>query len=309
MTHRPLGLAIAALLLAPAPASPAAASPLTLDEALRLALDGPAVATARAAVEEAAAGIEEARSTRRPSLTLHSGARRLALEPGFVLPPGSLGSPVALELPSGERQVWSASIEVRQFLWDAGRTRAWLEAAGRGREAALAAERAVRQAVERATVAAFAAASETADLLEVARRAVAEHEELVRQVRLLVDEEQLPMADLRQAEAALEQARLQAIEAEAAHRRALAGLEELIGRPVTAVTPLPSPAPLATDADTWTERALAARPELDALAMEAAALRAVDGDPDAYERTLASLAALAADQSSGEKSRETELMQ
>ncbi len=35
----------------------------------------------------------------------------------------------------------------------------------------------------------------------------------------------------------------------------------------------------------------------------------VEGDPGAYERTLSSLAALAADQSSGSKSRETELMQ
>jgi alkanesulfonate monooxygenase SsuD/methylene tetrahydromethanopterin reductase-like flavin-dependent oxidoreductase (luciferase family) len=35
----------------------------------------------------------------------------------------------------------------------------------------------------------------------------------------------------------------------------------------------------------------------------------VEGDPDAYQRTLESLAALAADQSSDARSRETELMQ
>ncbi|RMG44466.1 MAG: hypothetical protein D6718_10035, partial [Acidobacteria bacterium] len=206
--------------------------PLTFEEAIRLALDGPAVAAARAAVDEAAAGIAEARSARRPSLALQAGARSLARDPGFVLPPGALGSPVPLELPSGERQVWTASIEIRQLLWDAGRTRAWLEAAGKGRAAAAAAERAVQHAVERAAIGAFAAAAETADLLEVARKAVEEHEELVRQVRRLVEAEQLPEADLRQAEAALEQARLRAIEADAAHRRALAALEELVGRPV-----------------------------------------------------------------------------
>ncbi|NOZ77742.1 MAG: TolC family protein [Acidobacteria bacterium] len=249
---------------------------LTLQTALKLASRGPAVREAAAAIDRAAALQRQASSARHLQLELDANDRFLASSPGYVIPRGSLGNPVALGLIGGERHVWTASIEVRQLLWDAGRTKNLLEAAGRAREAARARHRAVERAVELGTLKAYAAVCVTGDLIDVAKKAVAEYEALLDQVTALVANEQLPMADQLQARAALEAARVKLIDAKAQHAKALAMLEELAGVPVTAVAPMPLPAQAdaGLSADTWIARALKRRQELTALERRESALKA-----------------------------------
>lgn len=271
-----LRIAIFALAMVVPPVTTAAA-PETLDlqEALRLARSGPAVAEAGAAVERAAALAGQAGSAFRPHLEMAASDRFLASDPGFVIPRGALGNPVALPLVAGERHVWTASLEVRQLLWDAGRTEALLHAAGEARAAAEARRRAVVRAVDLGVLEAYREAAESQELLHVADAAVRDYQALLDQVSALVREEQLPLADQLQARAALETARLQRISIRARLDAALAVLEELVGRPVAGVEPLPPvPAGGPEEDDGWTTAALARRSELAALERKAAALEA-----------------------------------
>ena len=265
----------AGALLAVAMASSVAAADggrLTLRQALELARSGPAAAEAAALVDRAAAHEAEARSARRPHIDATIDDRFLGSDPGFIVPKGAFGNPVDLPLIAGERNVWTATVELRQLIWDAGRTHALLEAAGEASAAAEARRRAVLRAVDLATLTAYREAAVAAALLDVAEAAVREYEALLDQVTALVDEEQLPLADALQARAALEGARLERIRVRARLDGALAALEELTGRPVKGVEPLP-PLPANGETDP-VARALAARPELEALTRQAAALRA-----------------------------------
>ncbi len=274
--RKALGIGVFALaMVAPGVTAAAAPETLTLDEALRLARSGPAVEEAGAAVERAAALAGQAGSAFRPHLELATSDRFLASDPGFVVPPGALGNPVALPLVAGERHVWTASLEVRQLLWDAGRTQALLRSAGEARAAAEARRRAVVRAVDLGVLEASREAAESQELFHVADAAVDDYQALLDQVSALVREEQLPLADQLQARAALEAARLERISVRARLDAALAVLEELVGRPVAGVAPLP-PVPVSgpEEEDGWITAALERRSELAALERKAAALAA-----------------------------------
>ncbi len=249
---------------------------MTLTKALELASHGPAVTEAATAIDRAAAVQRQAASPRHLHVELDANDRFLASDPGYVIPRGSLGNPIKLGLIGGERHVWTASITIRQLLWDAGRTKNLLEAAGRAKEAAQAREAAIRRAVELATVKAYAAACVTGDLIDVAHKAVDEYRALLTQVTDLVANQQLPLADQLQARAALEAAKVKLIDAQAQHTKALAALEELTGVKARAVAPMPSPSaqPLGLKTDAWIARALHKREELEALRRQEASLMA-----------------------------------
>ncbi len=270
------GTAILALALAAGPATAATTSAtLDLAQAIRLARQGPAVTEAAAAVERAEALSAQAGSALRPHLEFDAGDRFLASDPGFVIPRGALGNPVALPLVAGERHVWTASVAVRQLIWDAGRTAALLESAGEARAAAAARRRAVVRALDLAVLQAYREAARSQELLQVADAAVREYGALLDQVSAMVREEQLPLADQLQARAALEAARLQRISVRARLDGALAALEELVGRPVERVAPLPPVREAeAQDEEGFLAAALERRSELAALQRKAAALEA-----------------------------------
>ncbi len=260
-------------LLILAVAVPAAAGGrLTLGRALTLARSGPVVAAAAAAIDEAATLRAQARSAFRPHLDLAGSYVQRARDPGIRVMPGTFGNPDALGFPASERDVWVASVELTQLLWDGGRTRALLAAAGHAREAAAAGREAAARTVERATIETYAGAVAAARLTEAAEKQVEELDAVVAQVEALVDQEQLPEADRLQAQAAAAQARLVLIDARAREARALASLEELVGQVVTTVAPLPELAePASLNTAGWVARAERRRPELTALADEAAA--------------------------------------
>ncbi len=249
---------------------------ITLTKALELARHGPAVAEAAAAIDQAAAAGRQVGSARRPTLELGANDRFLASDPGYVIPRGALGNPIALGLIGGERHVWTASMTVHQLLWDAGRTKNLLESAGLAEEAARAREISVRRAIELATVRAYATACITGDLIQVSKKAVAEYRALLAQVTNLVNGEQLPLADQLQARAAFEAAKVDLIDAEAHHTKAMAALEELTGVTAAVVAPMPPlrKSTMATRADAWIARALRRRRELEALERQQASLRA-----------------------------------
>ena len=267
---------VAALILAALAGWPgtgrAAGAELTLVRALELARTGPAVEEASALVDRAATLEAQVRSARRPHLDATIDDRFLGSDPGFIVPRGAFGNPVDLPLVAGERNVWTASVELRQLIWDAGRTHALLEAAGEATAAAEARRRAVLRAVDLATLTAYREAAVAAELLGVADASIREYRALLDQVTALVEEEQLPLADELQARAALEAARLDRIRVQARLDGALAALEELTGEPVASVAPLPAVPP--EEAGDAVARAVASRPELEALTRQAAALRA-----------------------------------
>ncbi|RMF85170.1 MAG: hypothetical protein D6739_04860, partial [Nitrospirae bacterium] len=125
------------------------ASGLTLGEALAAARRGPAVAQAAAAIDQAAALGREARSAFRPHLALAASYLQRARDPGIRVAAGTFGNPEPLGFPASERDVWAVSLQLTQLLWDGGRTRALLAAAGRARAAAAAGRAAAERAVER----------------------------------------------------------------------------------------------------------------------------------------------------------------
>ncbi len=271
------GIAIVALALAVPPAAAEAGSSDAVDlaQALRMARSGPAVEEAGAAVERAEALSSQVKSAFRPHVVFDAGDRFLASDPGFVIPSGALGNPVTLPLVAGERHVWTASLAVRQLIWDAGRTAALLESANEAQAAAEARRRAVVRALDMGVLEAYREAARSQELLHVAEAAVRDYRALLDQVSALVREEQLPLADQLQARAALEAARLERISVRAHLDGALAVLEQLVGRPVEAVAPLPVVTGAGPeDGDSLMTLALEQRSELAALERKAAALEA-----------------------------------
>jgi len=266
---------LAAALVVVGPGAGEAAT-LTLGRALTVARHGPAVAEAEAAVDEAATLKAQARSAFRPHLDLAGSFVERARDPGIRVAAGTFGNPEPLGFPASERDVWVAAVEVRQLLWDGGRTRALLAAAGHARAAAKAGRAAAARAVERATIETYAGAVAATKLTAAAVKQVEELDAVVAQVSALVAQEQLPEADRLQAAAAAAQARLGLIDARAREARALAALGELVGEPVAAVAPLPTlaaPGPT-LDIEPWVARGQDHRPELAALADQVAALTA-----------------------------------
>jgi len=247
---------------------------LSYDEALRAALHGPAVAEAEAAIGEASALEDEARSYRHPKIELDAGAQFLASEPGFVIPAGDFGNPKPLPLIAGDRYTWQTGVSIEQVLYDGGQTRRALESAGFSIEAARAGREAARRGTALALTRAYAQAFLSGELKSIAAKQLDVLEELLKQVSAMVEAEQLPVSDRYQAEAAVEAARLDLITAGARHQDALSALEALVGFDVDGVQPLIAPNLPEIPENEAIEAALAAREDLRALGLEIKALEA-----------------------------------
>ncbi len=273
-------LFVAALCLLRIPAADAqtpAESPhdtLSLQQAIQLAGQGPAVEQAEAAIDRASAEKRQAKSYLRPKLALSGGARYLASDPGFLIPAGDLGNPVPLPLVGGERFVWTSSLSVDQVIWDGGRSRRALISTGHAEDAAKAARDAARRAVDLQTTTVYAQARVASRLVETAKKEVERYEELLRQISALVREEQIPFSDQHQARAALEAARLQLIQVRSMKRNSMAALEELTGVKVNQLSPLPPPHSGAADEEDLISRAIDHREEIRALRHQIKALEA-----------------------------------
>ncbi|MFM2151974.1 MAG: hypothetical protein RL199_409 [Pseudomonadota bacterium] len=108
-------------------AAVSAVSPLTLDEALRLAADHPTVLASRDLEAQAAGKVREARAGLRPSANVQLGA---SLATGnFTSQPGLRLRGAATDPSSDAFPFYSAAISASQTLWDFGRTHALVEAA------------------------------------------------------------------------------------------------------------------------------------------------------------------------------------
>jgi len=247
---------------------------LGYEEALRAALHGPVVAEAEAAIGEASALEDEARSYRHPKIYLDAGAQFLASDPGFVIPAGDFGNPRPLPLVAGDRYTWQTGVSIEQVLYDGGQTRRALEAAGFAIEAAHAGREAARRATALALTRAYAEAFLSGELKDIAAKQLRTLEELLKQVNAMVAAEQLPLSDRYQAEAAVEAARLELITAGARHQDALSTLEALVGFDVDDVRPLVTPDFPDLPENKLIEAALDAREDLRALALEIQALEA-----------------------------------
>lgn len=210
---------------------------LSLPEALSLAAQGPAVQSASALREAAAARVAQAQSALWPMLDLEVQARTLSKDPGFLVPRGAFANPVPLPLVTGERDVQSVKLSVSYLLWDWGRTRALMKAAGKAEDAAAAQEQAKKLALLLATLKAFAEAQKAQGVLEAAQQAVDTARETLRVVSASVEEQLLPESDRLAAEFFLARRQAEMAGAEAQLASALAVLTELTGVAASKVEP------------------------------------------------------------------------
>ena len=241
-----LVLAVAAV-AAPRPVvAEEAADPLTLEQAVRLALDANAALRASdARVGAARAGVQEARSLRLPRLALegvaqHSDNPTLVFsnrlgQAGFRAQDFALG---ALNEPDPLGN-WQARMRLSQPLWSGGRIRTGVEAAGLARDAAEADREADRQRLVHQVVEAYTGAvlarrelRVTGESLDTARA----------HVRLVADLHRgglVVASDVLQAEVREGEVRELALRAESTAEVAVAALNLALGRDLDTPVVLP----------------------------------------------------------------------
>lgn len=245
------------------------AEELTVRQALELARQGPAVQAAQAAASASEARVDEARAMRRPQVALEAQARSLGKDPGFLVPRGAFGNPVALPLVTGERRVESGRLTVSQLLWD-GRRAGLAVAASRAQARASEGEASmVRLQVERAAVDAVARAWGARGQLEAAREAKTAASETLRVVQAMVGQGLLPKSDELAAAFVLQQREAEVARAQATLSAALAVLAELTGVQVEGVRLEPADLEAAATLDTTQP---VNRPELGVLTNQKDAL-------------------------------------
>jgi outer membrane protein len=215
----------AALLLAAAGAAAGAQAPaadtLTLDEAVRTALERqPQLRQARAGSEAASARADQQRSPLLPQV-IGSGAYRLETENSPIRVPGHASTDA-----SG---AWSFQATLSQLVWDFGQTSGRWRAALGAAEAQRQGEQAIRQQIVLGVRSAFFAARAASDLVGVARESLANQEARLAQTQGFVEVGTRPPIDLAQARTARANAQVQLISAENAYAIARAQLAQAMG--------------------------------------------------------------------------------
>jgi len=260
-------LALAAMLLA-APVARAQADVLTLDQAIRIALESnPAITAAQATRAAAVHGVDVTMTGFLPQVTGSVGYKR-ATQNSAVSP--SVGSGTLLSSATrtsgASYDNYSATLGLQQTIWDFGRTLGPFDAAKAQDRAALAAVRStiedtflqVGQAYFQAI-----AARETVEAAEESKRQMTEH---LAAAQGRVDAGLRPRIDVTRAQADLASADLAQIQATNAERTAQIALGTAMGRPglgrVTLARPAASEPPGAEDLETSVREAMDARPEL-----------------------------------------------
>lgn len=258
---------LAALLTSPLAAQPAA-TPLTLEECLKIgATQHPAHAAARAGVAAAAEAIGEAQAPLYPQVDVNAGyhrwQRRAYLPAGLTLPGRAMPELI------GPLDDWNGGVSSRMLVFDSGERRATVEAA-RARRAGADAEAATVGADVRLNVhQAFYALAAAHDAQAVATRNLERAEAHQRLAEARSAAGAVPQADVLRTQAEVANARLLSINTASRVRVATGRLNTAMGRPaetplaISAPPPAPPPAAAAVF-DELLQRALARRPELAA---------------------------------------------
>lgn len=282
-----LALALAAAPPAPAaPASPATPSPLSLEQALRLAREHqPALKLARAQVEAARARADEARAPLLPQLSFASSWQRTTAN--FKAKPGSLPKQFQIsQEPSFDTfNYFTAGPQLTQEIDFGANSDRWRSALAKAAGQAQT-ERALASQAALAVRQAYFNARGVEALVELARQTLASQERHLATVQGFVQMGSRPEIDLAQAKADRASAELQLIQAQGAAANARAQLDLAIGVETAAGAPLadeemPRLAEEELPAKELLAQALAARPDLASLRSQLKAqqlaLRSVQG--------------------------------
>lgn len=216
-------------------AAGAASEELTLERAVELASRGPTVQAAELAMKGVQAKVGEIRALRLPQVELEAQARGLSKDPGFLVPRGAFGNPIALPLVTGEREIQTGRLLVSQLLWDWRRTGLAVAAAQAQAAAADNQRENTRLQVTRAAVEAFARAWEAQGERAASQQAQAAAAETLRVVQAMVSQGLLPKSDQLAAAFVVSRREAELAGAEAALAGALAVLRELTGVAVSGV--------------------------------------------------------------------------
>ncbi len=260
-------LALSVVLLA-APVARAQADVLTLDSAIRIALESnPTVAASRASGAAAGYGVDVAMTGFLPQVTGTVGYRRATQNSASF--PGAGSSTL---LATGTRTSgasydnYSATLGLQQTIWDFGRTLGPFDAArAQDRAAAAAVRSTIEDTFLQVGQAYFLAiaARETVEAAEESKRQMTEH---LAAAQGRVDAGLRPRIDVTRAQADLASADLAQIQAINAERTALISLGTAMGRPglgrVTLARPSASEPPGAEDLEASVREAMDGRPEL-----------------------------------------------
>jgi outer membrane protein len=213
--------AAALLLVLAAAAARAQAPALTLDDAVRTALERqPQLRQARAGSEAASARADQQRSPLLPQV-LGIGSYRRETDNSPLRVPGHASTDT-----SG---AWTFQATLSQLVWDFGQTGGRWRAALDSAEAQRQGEQAIRQQIVLGVRSAFFAARAARDLVGVAREALANQEARLAQTQGFVEVGTRPPIDLAQARTARANAQVQLISAENASAIARAQLAQAMG--------------------------------------------------------------------------------
>jgi outer membrane protein TolC len=265
-----LACALAACVAAVAAAGPAAAAevPLTLPEAVAIALaNHPSLSAAAGRESAARAALDLAGSARWPHVDLDSRVGHVSEVPETVLP--GVGA-----MPLAEKDSWVTTATLGQLLFTGGRVSALVRQAGQGEEAARAAGLRVRQLTAYGAERAFRLLLAAQAATEAAALTLAAAEDHLKVASERLEARVAARFDVLRAEVAAQEARQEVIAAEAALQSTRAQLLQALGVAAgefRAVPPPPADASPRPPVEALLADAGRLRPDLAALARQVAA--------------------------------------
>ena len=271
------------LLLFASSATAALPDSLTLDEALQLSrANRPALRSARAQVEAADARARQALAPLLPSASLNLGYSRSTAN--FVARPGAIPSNVEISTTPSIRayDYWSGSLQVNATLWDFGQSWYRYKASLSSAQAQEAQERAEKRTSDYTVRSLFFAAASQRELAEIARVALENTAEHLKQIEGLVRVGTRPEIDLAQAKADQANARLALLNAKNAYAVARARVTQALGVDAPPTWDVAQPL---VEVDAESQELTALIPEALSARPEEAALRA---QVEAQQRTIQS---------------------
>jgi outer membrane protein TolC len=289
--RQPLCWCVVMMALLAAPAGAQAPVELTLDEAVRRALEeAPRLAEARAREAAAEATVASRQAIGRPSLTVFAGVLRTNRVEEFGVPQAGGGTRIIFpDLPNNYR----TRAELSAPLFTAGRVDALVTAARAETRAAAADRRAPAAEIELAATSAYWALVTARERTSVLERALSRAESALAEVGARVDSGLLPPNERLSAQAQRARQRVQLVRAQHDAAVAEADLARLIGldpgAAIVASTPVSQPSSAARELEARPETELlaqagAARPERLALEARRGALEASAGAARAESR-------------------------
>ncbi|MEZ5404206.1 MAG: TolC family protein [Bryobacteraceae bacterium] len=276
---------IAWILVCAAPA--AAADPLTLEQAVAIALRShPRIAADTALSEAAAANVNEVRAGLYPTVGAHVAGVGAVNDSRIAA--GALNNPIILSR-------LGMGTSVSQLITDFGRTQDLTQTSRLRADSARENINATRAGVVLSVYRAFYSGLRTRNILRVLRQTIEDRQLILDQVNALAASNLKSRLDVSFAEVNLSEAQLALSAAENLHQAALAELSSAMGfreprdYDLVEVDPRNQPPPSSAD---LIASAIAARPEITALRLEhQAALRYVEAEKKLSRPTVSALGA------------------